>query len=363
MKRGRSAEFSRDAVESDSEGSDSSIASNIVGSTDCAQAAGVGSVAARAAAAALVRDFLVHFLPERASPGAAAALVAGCTDAVALEMLFANLEGEAAAKAAMLSAQAQETETGRDSGRMSPSPMGWLTARSCTRSLTSAHFDARAALYGRGAEAPARPYPAARPLDSVAKCSILLPAGVAAASGAPAARLGLLHGARAAERDRAWRAGEVVGSVLGELGAVAATSGAPTATAARWAADRSVVRVLARLPHGSRARALVAITGRLAAVDAAGNALLVGARRAQAPDASTKTVKSIAGCSNGSVGAPTDCGSSDDDAASDSSVISALVEESGGGVGSGSAAERPRQLLIASDAIISIALLPLRERG
>ena len=113
--------------------------------------------------------------------------------------------------------------------------------------------------------------------------------------------------------------------MLRQLSSAAAGVGAPAAAAARWAADRRAVRVLLRAHDG-----LVAVAGSLAAVDALGNVLLLGARRV-----------------GGSRGCADDCGGSGD-GGDDDSVVGFL---------SGGDSARARQLLLSGDAVVSIALL------
>jgi hypothetical protein len=280
-----------------------------------------------------VADFLIHFAPARAQPGAAAALVAACADDGALRALFAALEREAAAAAA---AAASGVDAGAGAAaRARARAAGWLTNGACARALSSAHFDARAALYAAGGAVDV-PYPQARPLDCVAKAAALLPAGAGAGAGAPLPRLGVLHGARAAERDRAWRAGEVGAPALRQLAAAAAGVGAPAAAAARWAADRRAVRVLLRAHDG-----LVTVTGSLAAVDALGNVLLLGARRDGGARGCPDDDGGGGGGGGGGVGGGGGGGGGGD------SVVGFLT----GGDGA-----RARQLLLSGDAVVSIAL-------
>lgn len=150
----------------------------------------------------LVVDFFRQFAPDRVIRGDAARLLRQCKS-----------DGDVAASIAGLEAE------------YSPAARGFISEGRNRVCFTSAFFDPLLALYDRTALPPVLNV---RPLDNVHKAQLLLPGAVK-----HRARIGILHGSRAAVRDRLWRTG------LGPAGAGAKGAGAGAAVAAQGEGDQA----------------------------------------------------------------------------------------------------------------------------
>lgn len=124
----------------------------------------------------LLVDFFRQFAPDRSLRGDASRLLAACKCDDDVTSVVAQLEAEYA-----------------------PASLGFISEGRNHICFTSAFFDPLSALYDERALPPVLNV---RPLDNVHKAQLLLPGSVQ-----HRARVGILHGSRAAARDRLWRSG------------------------------------------------------------------------------------------------------------------------------------------------------------